>query len=207
MIKASFGHRLDAWIHRLFPFLFWRPLSPDALTVTGAVLSVFAAVALARGQLGIGGLLILLGGFFDLVDGVVARHQGAASSFGAFLDSTLDRLVDMALLLGVVFLYASRGDSTTATVASVVLIATVLTSYAKARAEAVLPSLEGGLLERGERVGGLAIGALFDIMVPMLWILAAGTVVTVAQRFAVAYRELGRMDRERASASGAGGSA
>ena len=102
------------------------------------------------------------------------------------------------------FWYAKSGDSTTSLVASVVLVASVLTSYAKARAEVVLPSLEGGLLERGERIGGLAIGALFGVMVPMLWVLAAGTVFTVAQRFFVAYRDLSRMDRERSSASGVG---
>jgi CDP-diacylglycerol--glycerol-3-phosphate 3-phosphatidyltransferase len=204
VIKASFGDRLDAWVHRLFPFLFLRPISPDALTVLGAVISIGAAFALAGGRMTLGGVLILLGGFCDLVDGVVARHQGVTTSFGAFLDSTLDRLVDMVLLLGLVFWYAKSGDSATALAASVVLVASVLTSYAKARAEVVLPSLEGGLLERGERIGGLAIGALFGVMVPMLWVLAAGTVFTVAQRFSVAYRDLSRMDRERPSASGVG---
>lgn len=194
MIKASFGDRLDAWIHRLFPFLFWRPLPPDALTVTGAAVSVVAALALARGELLIGGLLILFGGFFDLVDGVVARHQGISTSFGAFLDSTLDRLVDVVLMVGLIAFYASQGDSLTTAVAAVVLVATVLTSYAKARAEAVLPSLEGGLLERGERIGLLAAGAILGWMVPVLWLLAVGTTVTVAQRFAVAYRELRRLD-------------
>lgn len=197
MIKARFGDRLDAWIHRFFPFLFWRPLHPDSLTVVGACVSIAAAIELARGELFAGGLLVLFGGFFDLVDGVVARHQGISTAFGAFLDSTMDRVVDMALMLGLVLLYASSGDSTTAIVASVVLVATVLTSYAKARAETLVPSFGGGLLERGERVGAIAVGALFDVMVPMLWLLAVGTVVTVAQRFAVAYREMGRLDAER----------
>lgn len=205
MIKASFGDRLDAWIHRVFPFLFWKPIHPDALTIVGAVVAIPAALALANGSMALGGVLILLGGFFDLVDGVVARHYGTATSFGAFLDSTLDRFVDIALLAGLLFLYASRSEPGTAAVASVVLAASVLTSYAKARAETVLPQLEGGLLERGERIGGLAIGALFDIMVPMLWLLAALSVITVAQRFAVAYRELGRVDRERMSPNGPGG--
>lgn len=194
MIKARFGDRLDAWIHRAFPFLFWRPLPPDVLTVVGACVSVVAAFALARGELFAGGLLILLSGFFDLVDGVVARHQGVSTSFGAFLDSTLDRLVDSVLMLGLVVLYASTGEMVTAALASAVLVATTLTSYAKARAETVIPKLEGGLLERGERVGLLAVGALFDVMGPMLWLLALGTWLTVAQRFVVAYRELGRLD-------------
>ena len=202
MIKSSFGDRLDAWIHRIFPFLFWWPLNPDALSATGALVALGAAVALARGEFFTGGLLILFGGFFDLVDGVVARHRGIATSFGALLDSTLDRLVDMALLLGLVVFYASSGALVSASAASVVLIASVLTSYVKARAESVIPKLEGGLLERGERIGAIAAGALFGIMEPMLWILVAGTVITVAQRCAVAYRELGRLDADREPARG-----
>ena len=194
MIKARFGDRLDARIHRAFPFLFWRPFPPDVLTVVGACVAVVAAFTLARGELFAGGLLILFSGFFDLVDGVVARHRGVSTSFGAFLDSTLDRLVDSVLMLGLVVLYASTGEMVTAALTSAVLVATILTSYAKARAETVIPKLEGGLLERGERVGLLAVGALFDVMGPMLWLLALGTWLTVAQRFVVAYRELGRLD-------------
>ena len=201
MIKASFGDRLDAWIHRIFPFLFWRPLHPDALTVTGAGVSVVSALVLANGDLLAGGLLILFGGFFDLVDGVVARHHGIATSFAAFIDSTLDRLVDAVLMLGLIVLYASTGDLLTAAVASVALVATFLTSYAKARAETVIPKLEGGLLERGERIGLLATGAILDVMVPVLWLLAAGTCFTVAQRFTVAYRELSRLDAAREPAT------
>lgn len=199
MIKSSFGDRLDGWIHRLFPFLFTRSLNPNTLTVTGALVSCVAAVELARGEFGVGGLLILAGGFFDLVDGVVARHRGVASSFGAFLDSTLDRLVDMVLLLGLVVHYAFARDTTTAVVAAVVLVASVLTSYVKARAETRIPTLEGGFFERGERIGLLALGAITGWMVPALWLLAFGSTVTVAQRFAVAYRELERLDVEAAA--------
>jgi len=198
VIKATFGDRLDAWVRRLLPFLFVRRLDPNALTVTGSLVSIVAAVALARGAFTVGGILILAGGLFDLVDGVVARHQGRSSSFGAFLDSTLDRLVDMALLVGVLLFYARSGDTTTAVVAAVVLVASVLTSYAKARAETRIEVLEGGLLERGERIVLLAAGAILGWMQPVLWLLAAGTLVTVAQRFAVAYRELESLDARQA---------
>lgn len=206
MIKASFGARLDAWIHRLFPFLFRRsrPIDPNLLTCTGAVVAVAAALMLAAGQLRLGGALILASGFFDLVDGVVARHYGVSTEFGSFLDATLDRLVDVVLLCGVLAWYAGEGDRATAAVAAVALATAVLTSYAKARAETRIPVLEGGLLERGERIGLLAAGALFDVLAPVLWLLAAGGVVTVAQRFAVAYRALGDLDATRRGASPAG---
>ncbi|MEE3329876.1 MAG: CDP-alcohol phosphatidyltransferase family protein [Myxococcota bacterium] len=199
MIKASFGDRLDAFLHKLFPFLFHRkqPLDPNRLTVVGAVVSLIAAWALATGEFFAAGFLILFGGFFDLVDGVVARHYGISTSFGAFLDSTLDRFVDMALFLGVVLFYASAGELGIATLAAFVLVASVLTSYAKARAETQIEVLEGGLFERGERVGLLAAGAILDLIPWALGLLAIGSAVTVAQRFSVAYRELERLDAAR----------
>ena len=116
-------------------------------------------------------------------------------------EATLDRLVDVVLLCGVLAWYAGEGDRATAAVAAVALATAVLTSYAKARAETRIPVLEGGLLERGERIGLLAAGALFDVLAPVLWLLAAGGVVTVAQRFAVAYRALGDLDATRRGAS------
>ncbi len=137
--------------------------------------------------------MILVGGVFDLVDGVIARHHGIATAFGAFLDSTLDRLADMAILLGVMLHYAARGDAGTVLLGGVALIASVLTSYAKARAEQFLPSFEGGFLERGERLTILGLGAISGYMLAALWILAVAGTATVAYRFAIAYRELARL--------------
>jgi phosphatidylglycerophosphate synthase len=194
VIKASLGERLDPLIHRLFPFLFrWR-LDPNALTVCGALVSIVAAAAFAFGHFVSAGVLILAGGFFDLVDGVVARHQGTATRFGAFLDSTLDRLVDMALLLGICVHFAAIGDAGTVLLAGAAWISTVLVSYAKARAELVLPPLEVGLMERGERVGILAAGAILGFLIAALWIIAIGSTITVIQRFIAAHREMGRLD-------------
>jgi hypothetical protein len=79
MIKQQLGDRLDGWIHTAFPFLFVRPLNPDLLTVIGAIGSIAAAAAFAEGWLVCGGILMLASGFFDLVDGVVARHQGISA--------------------------------------------------------------------------------------------------------------------------------
>ena len=194
MIKSSLGERLDASIHQLFPFLFRRNLDPNALTVCGALVSLVAAAAFAFGHFATGGVLVLLGGFFDLVDGVVARHQGNTSRFGAFLDSTLDRFVDMVLLLGICVHFAAGGDAGTVLLAGAALVASVLVSYAKARAEVVLPRFDVGVFERGERVGLLAAGAILGFLVPALWIITVGSAITVAQRFAAAYREMERLD-------------
>jgi CDP-diacylglycerol--glycerol-3-phosphate 3-phosphatidyltransferase len=195
VIKSLAGQRLDALLHRLFPFLFFWRLNPNALTVLGVLISLAAAVAFARGAPRAAAGLMLFGGFFDLVDGVVARHQGRSSRFGAFLDATLDRLSDMALLLGVAVHFAAQGDAAHVALAGAALSASVLVSYSKARAELVVPGFSAGFMERGERVAVLAAGALFGLLVPALWLIALGSAVTVAQRVALAYREMERLDR------------
>ena len=186
---------LDALIHRFFPFLFVRRLDPDVLTVCGAVISIVSAAAFGLGWIVTGGVLILASGFFDLVDGVVARHHGISTRFGAFLDATLDRFTDMALLLGIAVHFAVIGRAGLVLLTGVALMAGVLVSYSKARAELVLPSFDVGLIERGERIGILAAGAILGFLVPALWILAIGSIITVIQRFAAARREMERLDR------------
>jgi CDP-diacylglycerol--glycerol-3-phosphate 3-phosphatidyltransferase len=193
LIKAS-GKNLDVWIGRLFPFLFRWELDPNALTVAGAVVSTVAAIAFAVGSPRAAALLILAGGFFDLVDGVVARHRGIATRFGAFLDSTLDRWVDVVLLVGVSIRFAHDGAPQYVALAGLALAMTVLVSYTKARAELVLGHFEVGLMERAERIVILAAGALFGLLVAALWIIAIGSAITAGQRIALAYREMERLD-------------
>jgi len=202
VIKEHFGSRLDGVIHTLFPFLFKRSINPDLLTVTGALVSLLAAVAFAAGHYRLGGCVLLAGGFFDLVDGVVARHFGISTTFGGFLDSTLDRFVDVVVLLGIVIHLSSVGQLGHALLAALVLTSSVLTSYAKARAELHVPQLEGGIFERGERIGLLAAGAILNWMVPVLWLLAAGTTLTAIQRVVAAHREMTILDA--AAVAGAG---
>jgi len=196
VIKEKLGGRLDGWIHAALPFLFQRPLNPNLLTVTGALVSLVAAVAFAHGAFLAAGILVLAGGFFDLIDGVVARHHGVSTRFGAFLDSTLDRLVDMALLLGIAMYFAQMGRPGGVLLAGVALVATVLVSYSKACAERSVPQVTVGVLERGERVGILAAGAIFGVLVPALWIVAIGSTITVIQRFMRAYREMQQIDAD-----------
>lgn len=202
MIKENLGHRIDGWIHTLFPFLFWRALNPDLLTVVGTVIAGASGLAFAYGELRLGGLLLIFGGFFDLVDGVVARHFGISTRFGAFLDSSLDRVVDILAMVGLLAWFVDLGQPEWAAICAWILVATVLTSYAKARAELIIERMPGGFLERGERVGLLIIGSLTGWLSPVLVVLALGSSVTVGQRFLYAYREMHRLDREeRAAAS------
>lgn len=195
MIKERLGHRVDGVVQALFPFFFLRPINPDWLTVCGAVVSVAAAAALSQGEFLVGGLLMFVGGCFDLVDGAVARHFGISTTFGGFLDSTLDRLVDMAVLLGIMLFYSGAGQLGLAILTAYVLVCTVLTSYSKARAELHLAHLPGGVFERGERMGLLVFGAVCGLVEPVLWLLALGTTYTFAQRLWVAQREMALLDR------------
>jgi len=195
VIKARLGDRLDGWVRSAFPFVFHTSLGPDTLTLTGAAVSMGAAWLLAEGAFVAGGVVMLAGGFFDLVDGVVARERGATTRFGAFLDSTLDRLVDMALFLGMALHYARIGEPSVVAVAGWALVSSVLVSYAQARAELVLPRFRVGWLERGERVGILATGLILGFPVVALWMVAIGSTLTFLQRVAAARRAMDHLDR------------
>jgi phosphatidylglycerophosphate synthase len=195
MIKQKFGDRLDGWIHSAFPFLFTRAISPNLLTVLGAIGSLLTAAVFASGHFAVAGVLMLASGFFDLVDGVVARHQGVSTRFGGFLDSTLDRLADMAVLVGIATHYAVIGEAGNVLLAGAALITAVLVSYSAACAKLIVPTIRNvGVLERGERVGILAAGTILGFPVIALWILTLGSLWTVAQRFVQAYREMERLD-------------
>jgi phosphatidylglycerophosphate synthase len=194
VIKSMFGDRVDGVLHAGFPFLFHKRVSPNLLTVVGTLISLLAAVAFARGSFRSAGLLILAGGVFDLIDGVVARHHGITTRFGGFLDSTLDRLADMALLVGVAVHFAATGDVPHVLLTGAALITSVLVSYAQARAELVVPDFRVGFFERAERVVVLAAGALFGLLVPALWVITLGSAFTVAQRFSKAYQEMEQID-------------
>jgi phosphatidylglycerophosphate synthase len=194
VIKATFGRSLDSAVQKAFPFLFRRPLNPNLLSVLGVLVSLGGAVSFAAGALPLGGILLFAGGFFDLVDGAVARHNSASTSFGAFLDSTLDRVVDMAILLGILMHYAKVGDLHLALLAGLASIATVMVSYTKARAESIVSDFNSGLMERAERVLLLVAGALTGYLPLSLGIVAAGSAITAIQRVAMAYREMAQLD-------------
>lgn len=204
MIKAKFGDQLDAWLLRVLPFLKHWPLPANLCTVIGTAISVGGAVAFAFGAFVTGAILLLAGGFFDLTDGVIARQRGTASDFGAFLDSTLDRLVDMTLLVGLMIFYARGYEPGLVLLAGSALIVSVMTSYAKARVEEFVPVPSGGLIERGERIGLIALGAVTGWMVVALWVIVIFGSYTVGQRFLIAYRALSHQNP--AASSGIGDS-
>jgi archaetidylinositol phosphate synthase len=210
VIKARFGEDLDRAVHRVFPFLSRTRVSPDALTLVGMAVSFAAGIAFAQGEIRIGGLLLLLAGVFDLVDGVVARAQGTSSSAGAFLDSTADRVSDLAVFGGIACGMAARADVNGVALCMWALGASVMTSYARARAERQLARLEVGWMERGERCVVMILGAVSGFLVPALWIVALGATATTLQRVFVArrlLRELEATGRDPTANAGAAGAA
>jgi CDP-diacylglycerol--glycerol-3-phosphate 3-phosphatidyltransferase len=198
VLKARLGHDFDERIARALPFLFHPRVHPNALSVLGVAVSLGGAWAFAEGAFRWGAAIVLVGGVFDLVDGVVARRQGRVTTFGGFLDSSLDRVVDMALLLGLAMHYAGRGAGGLAWLAAFALVATVMVSYTKARAESVVPRFEGGLLERAERIVILVLGGLTGFMPLALGVVAVGSAITAGQRIALAHRLMGELDRRSA---------
>ena len=197
VLKARLGHDYDERIARALPFLFHPRVHPNALSLVGVIVSLGGAWAFAEGAFRSGAAFVLVGGVFDLVDGVVARRQGRVTTFGGFLDSSLDRVVDMALLLGLVLHYAGRGADALAVLAALALVATVLVSYTKARAESVVADFKGGLLERAERIVILVAGGLFGLMPIALGVVALGSIVTAGQRFVLAHRLMRELDQAR----------
>ena len=194
MIKASWTDAAEERLKRSALFHLLSGITPDVLTILGVAVSLLGAWAFAVGSFATGGLLILAGGIFDLFDGVVARHRGRVSTFGGLLDSTADRLVDMAVLLAIAFCYARRGAWLWVVVAGIALIGSVLVSYIKARGENDVPGLGVGWFERGERVGLIVAGGILGLMPLALLLLAGGTWWTAGQRLSLARQKMDARD-------------
>lgn len=157
-------------------------IRPDALTVAGWVLSVGAAVLFALGYTRTAGAMVLFAGLFDALDGAVARESNRMSDFGAFLDSTLDRLSESAIFVGIIFFYAASSRPYEALLAGVAMTFSLMTSYTRARAEGLGLKCEVGLLERAGRVVILSLFSLTGFLIIGVGLVAAGALVTTAQR-------------------------
>ncbi len=179
---------LVAWLSNLH-------INPNVLTLIGLLINIFAMVLFAKGIFLWAGLVILFAGIFDIVDGEVARRTQRVTKFGAFFDSVIDRYSDLLLLLGLIIWYAKINRIFYVGLTGLVLIGSVLTSYARARAESLIPACKVGFLERPERVVLLIIGSLFDRMPAVLWVMAILSNWTVSQRIWYTWREASAMER------------
>ena len=182
--RRALGQRVNALPAKL---LAKTGISPNSITIIGLLVSFVVAWVLATGNLFLGGFLVLLSGAFDLLDGALARMTGRTSKFGAALDSTIDRLSEAAILLGLTAYYLRENAFQEVLLIGAVLVGSMMTSYVRARAEAVGLKCEVGIFTRPERVILLAAGLIFsfvhaNILLIVLWIMAVLTNIVALQR-------------------------
>jgi CDP-diacylglycerol--glycerol-3-phosphate 3-phosphatidyltransferase len=194
-LGALLSPALDALVRAL------AHVSADVLTMTGLLLTgVASAFFAASGGPGlvspallrVGGVIALVAAIFDMLDGRVARARGRGTAFGAFLDSTMDRYSDMLLYMGLLILYARLERTGLMVLVWVAAFGSFMTSYARARAESLIPRCPVGLMERPERIVLVIAGAVLNKMVAVLWIIAILSNVTAVQRIVYTYVELKR---------------
>ncbi|MEH0825507.1 MULTISPECIES: phosphatidylinositol phosphate synthase [unclassified Micromonospora] len=178
-------------------------VSPNAVTVTGTLGVLVGALGFgARGDLVAGALIVTVFALTDLLDGTMARMSGGSTRFGAFLDSSMDRIADNAVFGAVAYWLATEHDYSGVAAALLCLAAGGLVSYVKARAEGLGMTCNVGIAERTERllivgVGGLLTGLGVDHALEVaLWLLAAVSIFTVGQRMAHVYKQAQLVGRE-----------
>jgi phosphatidylglycerophosphate synthase len=165
-------------------------IHPNVLTLVGVIINVGAGWALASRRFVLGGIVMIVANIFDFIDGKVAHQLHLESRFGAFWDSTLDRFSDLALLTGLIFLYSKLGRSDYVLIAALTLIFSIMTSYARARAESLVAKCKVGFMERPERIVLFMIGAFTNRMAGVLWVILVLSVLAVANRIYYTYLAL-----------------
>ena len=182
-VRKAASNRLA---HPVAQLLARTPVTPNSITWLGFVLSIGAAVLVVTGHLFAAGWVVLVSGFFDMLDGALARLTNKATRFGAVLDSTLDRLAEAALLLSILVLYARGQLVAESLLVGIALLSSVMVSYLRARVEALGIECRIGLFTRAERVIVLALGLLlsrFDYaLIIALVIIVLFSFFTVGQR-------------------------
>ena len=162
-------------------------IHPNTLTLIGVLINVAAAVALGLDRFVPAGVIMIVANIFDFIDGKVAHITNTVSRFGAFWDSTLDRFSDMALFLGLIYLYADLRRTDYVMIAALAGAFTIMTSYTRARAESLIERCKVGFMERPERIVLFMIGAFTDRMAAVLWVILVLSIITVANRIHYTY--------------------
>src|ERR1700675_304786 len=182
MLTRTIGRYLSWPVDRLAALLAPTGIPPNVITWSALVLNLWAGILFAAGRFATAASLMILAGLCALLDGPVARRQGRVALFGAFLDSILDRYADLILFLGLLVYYSHVNRFGYAMLAGAAMAGSVMVSYAKARAESLVPTSEVGFWERPERLVLMILGALTNRMDVVLWILAIGPNITVIHR-------------------------
>jgi CDP-diacylglycerol--glycerol-3-phosphate 3-phosphatidyltransferase len=216
LFGASIGRGASRIIGAMVRGLARRHINPNVLTVIGVSINVLSGILFGLGHFFWAGVILIIANLFDMLDGQVARRTGQVTRFGGFLDSTLDRVSDMAAFVGLMTFYARDTElhsTLNVLLAGLALVGSVLVSYASARAESLIPKCDVGFLRRPERVVLLIIGglsthpgseSLFANRMPaVLWILCVGSFWTFAYRVYHTWKELNRLGEEPSPAAAA----
>lgn len=176
-------------------------LTPNAISITGLVLNVVAALLVTQRYFFLAGVAFVIGSIMDTLDGRYSRMSGKGTAFGAFLDSTLDRVEEGIVLTAVAAYFATRGDSLVVACVVIAVLGSLMVSYTRARAEALGVECKVGLATRATRVVIISLGLAFakgaslghfELLAPAIYVLAALTTITVVQRVYHVRKELKR---------------
>src|ERR1700685_4305355 len=186
---SAFGRTCGVLLDTIVRWLALSRINPNVLTFMGLVVNTWAAIlfgsataATQRHMFFLAGLVIIFSGFFDLVDGQVARATNRVTRFGAFFDSVVDRYSDASQFLGLLIFYARGERFFYVLLSAFVMVSAIMVSYTRARAESLIGSCRVGFMERPERLVLVILGALFNRMAPVLWVIAVLSTITVIHR-------------------------
>jgi CDP-diacylglycerol--glycerol-3-phosphate 3-phosphatidyltransferase len=193
-VTRVIGRFFGVFINALVNVLALSRINPNVLTFLGLVVNIWAAFLFAAGKFRWGAVVVIFAGLFDMVDGRVARETNQVTRFGGFFDSVLDRYSDLAVLAGMLVYYASIDRFFYVVLTAIAMMGTALVSYARARAENMIPRCKVGFMERPERVVLVIIGGLFNRMAQVLWVIAVLANITVISRMMYTWQETRRLE-------------
>lgn len=195
---SAFGRACGVLLQAIVNGLALTRISPNVLTFIGLIINTGAAILFGYANAHnyvrmflLAGLVIIGAGIFDMVDGRVARMTDKVTVFGAFFDSVIDRYSDVVLFFGLLVFYARGNRFFYVVLVAFVMVTSLMVSYTRARAEALIDKCKVGFMERPERIVLIIIGALFNrwgAMAPVLWVLAVLSTITVIHRISYTYQ-------------------
>jgi len=191
------GKTCGVVLYKIVDGLALTRISPNALTFIGLLINVIAACFFGfasadndqAAMFRYAGLVIIGAGIFDMVDGRVARATNQVTEVGGFFDSVMDRYSDVALFFGLLVYYARANRFFYVVMVAFVMISSLMVSYTRARAENMIKQCKVGFMERPERIVLVIIGALWNVMAPVLWVLAVLSTITVIHRIRYTYEQ------------------
>jgi CDP-diacylglycerol--glycerol-3-phosphate 3-phosphatidyltransferase len=194
---GAFGRACGKLLYKIVDGLALTRISPNALTFIGLLINIVAALLFGFASADNNharrffwaGVVIIGAGIFDMVDGRVARATNQVTDFGGFFDSVIDRYSDVALFFGLLVYYARGNRLFYVFLTSFVMISSLMVSYSRARAENMISKCKVGFMERPERIVLVIIGALWDVMAPVMWVLAVLSTITVIHRIRYTWEE------------------